>query len=377
MTATGTDPRLAAARFGDVRPVVARARRPLPGWLLAVAVLTLALLLFVVLESHRQARVAPATRLKASDVARLPAAPPPLFIPPEVVAAPPPVLPVSPPPPPLVLTPVASAPVVRSAPPRVYQAPPSPPQMAPQMPPAQPRQPSSGPTLVIDTTAAPPGLSSQRQGANAMSGPMASMGDTSLASGATGNRVRAGEVVNRATTVPQGTLIPAVLETALDSTRPGQVRALVSRDVRSFDGSQVLIPRGSRLFGEYRADLRPGQKRALVQWTRLVRPDGVSIAIGSPAADPLGRAGIRGKVNSHFFERFGSAILQSTLDIGVAVGTQRLGGSNVVLVPGAAQAFRPNFQQPIQPTLTVRQGARVTVFVANDLDFTGAGSEMK
>lgn len=374
MITTGIDPRLDAERSSDVRPVVARARRPLPGWLLAVAGLTLALLLFVVLESRRQARVAPATRVKASDLARLPMAPPPLFIPPEITAAPPPVLPVSPPQPPLVPTPVANVPAVRSIPPPVYQAPPAPPQIASQTPPPQPRQASSGPALVIDTTAAAPGSSPQRQPGNVVVGPM---GDTSLSPGATGNRVRAAEVVNRATTVPQGTLIPAVLETALDSTRPGQVRALVSRDVRGFDGSQVLIPRGSRLFGEYRADLRPGQKRAFVQWTRLVRPDGVSIAIGSPAADPLGRAGIRGKVNSHFFERFGSAILQSTLDIGVAVGTQQLGGSNVVLVPGAAQAFRPNFQQPIQPTLTVRQGARVTVFVANDLDFTGAGVEAK
>lgn len=176
----------------------------------------------------------------------------------------------------------------------------------------------------------------------------------------------------------QGTLIPAVLETALDSTRPGQARALVSRDVRGFDGSRVLIPRGSRLFGEYRADLAPGQNRAFVQWTQLVRPDGVTIAIGSPAADALGRAGIKGQVNSHFFERFGAAILQSTLDLGVNLATAQIGDSSVIVVPNPTQQG-PQLTPPsqVQPTLKVKQGARVTVFVARDLDFTAVEAKSR
>src|SRR5690606_4191868 len=124
-------------------------------------------------------------------------------------------------------------------------------------------------------------------------------------------RARAGALANRSTTVPQGTLIPAVLETAIDSTRPGLARAIVSRDIRGFDGRQILIPRGSRLIGEYRSEAQPGQRRALVNWLRLVRPDGVTIAIGSPAADPVGRGGIRARVNNHFLQRFAGAILQS------------------------------------------------------------------
>jgi type IV secretion system protein VirB10 len=182
---------------------------------------------------------------------------------------------------------------------------------------------------------------------------------------------------NRATTVAQGTLIPAVLESALDSTRPGPARALVQRDVRGFDGATVLIPRGSRLIGEYRADLQPGQNRALVMWTRLVRPDGVTIAIGSPAADPLGRVGIKGKVNSHFFEKFGAAILQSSLDVGVNLASQ-IGGSPLVVatLPGALQQSTSPLTSgtQIQPTLRVRQGTAISVFVARDLDFTSVES---
>ena len=79
---------------------------------------------------------------------------------------------------------------------------------------------------------------------------------------------------------------------------------------------RVLVPRGSRLIGEYRSDVRSGQKRVLVQWTRLIRPDGLAIRIGSPAADQLGSAGIPGRVNTHFVARFASAVLQVGADGG-------------------------------------------------------------
>jgi type IV secretion system protein VirB10 len=83
-------------------------------------------------------------------------------------------------------------------------------------------------------------------------------------------------------TVTQGTLIPAILETAIDSDLPGYVRAVVSQDVKSFDGRRVLIPRSSRLIGQYKSGLAAGQTRAYVMWTRLIRPDGVSVALASP-----------------------------------------------------------------------------------------------
>lgn len=185
-------------------------------------------------------------------------------------------------------------------------------------------------------------------------------------------RVEASMFANPATTVPKGAIVQAVLETALDSTRAGPARALISRDVRSFDGSRVLIPRGSRLYGEYKADLSAGQNRALIQWQRLMRPDGAMIELDSPSADPLGRAGVRGKVNTHFFERFGGAILQSTLDIGVALATRSVTNGTVIIgLPGSTvpqvMATPPD---QVKPTLKVPQGTAVSVFVARDLDFT-------
>ncbi len=184
-------------------------------------------------------------------------------------------------------------------------------------------------------------------------------------------RARAGYLRNPATTVPQGTVIQAVLETALDSTRPGFARALVSRDVTGFDGSHVLIPRGSRLFGEYASDVSLGQKRALIQWRRLTRPDGAIIDLDSPSADPLGRAGVKGKVNTHFFQRFGGAILQSVLDVGVRLATREAAGDTVVVaMPGGNQSVTVQQPDAIRPTLKVRQGTSVSVMVARDLDFS-------
>ncbi|MGA9580620.1 MAG: TrbI/VirB10 family protein, partial [Allosphingosinicella sp.] len=216
-------------------------------------------------------------------------------------------------------------------------------------------------------------------GPGGAAGPGGPGGQASLSDAFAGDqsvsRVRSGIFANRSTTVPQSTLIPAVLETAFNSRRPGFARAVVSRDVRGFDGSKVLIPRGSRLTGEYRSDIQPGQKRALINWTRLIRPDGVTMAIGSPTADTLGRGGVKGKYNSHFFERFGGAILQTALDIGANVASRQAANGVVVALPGSTQNLGQSLQSSrIVPTLTVPAGTSISVFVARDLDFSTAGT---
>ncbi|MFC0202702.1 TrbI/VirB10 family protein [Novosphingobium soli] len=186
--------------------------------------------------------------------------------------------------------------------------------------------------------------------------------------GGTGSTASAARSFDPATTVTQGTLIPAVLETAIDTDVPGYVRAIVSTDVRSFDGRRVLVPRSSRLIGQYKSGLTAGQKRAYVIWSRLIRPDGVSVNLGSPAIAFGGETGLPGKVNSHFFERFGSAMLLSVVGSLATIGS---GGANVVVGGGssaAAQAVQSGSQ--IGPTIRVRQGEPIRVFTAKDLDFS-------
>ncbi len=183
-----------------------------------------------------------------------------------------------------------------------------------------------------------------------------------------GAAVQAQAMVNPATTVTQGTLIPAILETAIDTNVPGFVRAVVSQDVRSFDGKNVLVPRSSRLIGQYQSGLQNGQKRAYVIWTRLIRPDGASVNLQSPAVGFDGTTGLQGKVSSNFFQRFGSAMLLSVVSGLSAIGS---GGASVVL-GGGSQAAAVAVQQDSQigPTIRVRQGAPIRVFTARDLDFS-------
>jgi type IV secretion system protein VirB10 len=197
-------------------------------------------------------------------------------------------------------------------------------------------------------------------------------------SGSEPDRARATVLRDKGSVVAQGAMIPAVLETALDSDLPGFARAVVSRDVRSFDGMAVLIPRGSRVIGEYRPATSEGQTRAFVIWTRVLRPDGVSIQIGSPATDPLGRAGLSGSVDNHFFQRFSGAILLTVINAGAYAlagtpSTEVVVGSSggTAGVAGAASAFAP---ANIAPTIKVPQGAPIRIFVARDLEFAVPGA---
>ncbi|THD63899.1 TrbI/VirB10 family protein [Phenylobacterium sp.] len=186
-------------------------------------------------------------------------------------------------------------------------------------------------------------------------------------------RSRAIPMHNLHATAPQGTIIPGVLETAIDSDLPGFTRAVVSRDVLSFDGKAVLIPKGSRLIGQYKSAVALGQSRAFIIWTRVIRPDGVSIQIGSPGTDELGRAGLDGDVNRHFFRRFSGSILLSVLNAGVAAVGQTPSTEISIGSPGAATGLATSAIQgdAIPPTIKVKQGEAINIFVARDLDFSG------
>lgn len=232
--------------------------------------------------------------------------------------------------------------------------------------------PNANPTIVFDASVLPSPTDPVAAGEAGKQGNSAS-DFASRIGGVGGATAQATAMVDPSTTVTQGTLIPAILETAIDTNVPGYVRAVVSRDVRSFDGSRVLVPRSSRLIGQYQSGLQGGQKRAYVIWTRLIRPDGASVALASPATDFAGNTGLPGKVNSHFFKRFGSAMLLSVIG---GLSTIASGGSSLVLGGGqsaAAAAVQQDSQ--IGPTVRVRQGEPIRVFTARDLDFSRVASQ--
>jgi type IV secretion system protein VirB10 len=189
-----------------------------------------------------------------------------------------------------------------------------------------------------------------------------------------GDVARASQMRDLGRIVPEGTVIAAVLETAINSDLPGSVRGIVSRDVRSFDGSRVLIPRGSVLVGQYKSAAAPGQSRAFVVWERIISPTGVTIQIGSPGTDRLGRGGLDGEVDRHFFQKFGAAILLTVLQAGTTALASDGNGSTVIIGSAGGQVNQVGqtalqAQANIADTIKVRQGVPVQVFVARDLDF--------
>ena len=192
---------------------------------------------------------------------------------------------------------------------------------------------------------------------------------------------QASQLQNLETLVTQGTVIDGILETAIQSDLPGMVRAIVSEDVFSFDNSTLVIPKGSKLVGRYRSALTTGQSRVFVIWNRLIRNDGVSINIGSYGTDDLGRSGLAGVVDTHFFERFGSSVLLSLIDTGLQIGVNAVDDDDqatVALETGSDFSRSAEIALEntigIPPTVHVHQGSRIKVFVGKDLDFSQVAS---
>lgn len=192
----------------------------------------------------------------------------------------------------------------------------------------------------------------------------------------THDTVRAEQLADPSRTIVQGTILEGVLETAINTDLPGAIRAVLSEDVVSYDGSTTLLPRGTRLIGTYSSTVKIAQRRALIAWNRAVTPAGTSVALGGIGADALGRSGQTGHVDTHFWERFGSAALISMFALGpqfaiddetnedVADAIDALGGDLESSSRSALDAYLR-----IPPTINVGQGDRLTVFVNRDLIF--------
>lgn len=180
--------------------------------------------------------------------------------------------------------------------------------------------------------------------------------------------------------VTQGTIIPCTLQTAIDTQLAGFVKCVLSEDVRGTTGNVVLLDRGTTVVGEIQTGLLQGQERVFVLWDRAETPQHAVITLSSPGSDELGRAGLPGTVNNHWWKRFGSAILLSVIQGGLQAGTALAGNSGN---SGTGTSFN-SFQSSgtdvsntalqasinIPPTLTKNQGDTVTIFVAKDLDFS-------
>ena len=215
--------------------------------------------------------------------------------------------------------------------------------------------------------------------------------------------VKATEVNNLNRTIIQGKIVNAVLETAINTDIPGMLRAIVTRDVYAEQGTDIMIPKGSRLIGTYESEVKGGQTRVAVMWNRLIRPDGIDIEIGSAGVDQLGRTGIAGDVYDHFWSKIGNAFLVSYVVPVVAAqaakkasniktdnstsqssSTKNTDGSITITTSGdpTSQAIADSTKQfsditkgmlqdsfSTKPTITVNQGTVISILVQKDLVF--------
>lgn len=180
------------------------------------------------------------------------------------------------------------------------------------------------------------------------------------------------------TLILEGSLIHATLESAINTDLPGYLRASVSEPVYAEDGSQVLIPEGSRLIGRYKSGLVQGQSRIFIVWTRVITPNGASLQLGSEGVDSLGMAGTDpDQINRHFWQRFSTASLLSLIGAGAAnVGVDDNQNSASAYREAVANSFSQSANESLQqdlripPTLQKYQGKPIIVFVAKDLDFS-------
>lgn len=183
--------------------------------------------------------------------------------------------------------------------------------------------------------------------------------------------------------VTEGTLIPCILQTAIDTQLAGFVTCVVPVDVRGTTGNVVLLDRGTKIVGQIQSGLVQGQERVFVLWTRAETPKHVVISLNAPGADELGRSGLPGAVDNHWWERFGGALMltlvQGSLNAGTALAANNGNSGSSEAALGFVYGAQSSGQQVantalentinIPPTLRKNQGDTVTVFVAQDLDF--------
>ncbi|MGF6766179.1 type IV secretion system protein VirB10 [Paraburkholderia sp. GAS33] len=188
--------------------------------------------------------------------------------------------------------------------------------------------------------------------------------------------VKAGWLPDLDYLLKRGTIIPCGQKTKIVTTYPGMTSCIVSKDVYSADGKTLLIERGSEATGEQRTALLQGQARIFVLWSRIDMPDGVKIDLDSPGTDSLGASGLDAYVDTHFWERFGGALMMSVVsDLGQALSNLTVGGGTSQVQLSSTSSSTQDLASEtlkntinIPPTAYSNQGSEINIFVARDVD---------
>lgn len=211
--------------------------------------------------------------------------------------------------------------------------------------------------------------------------------DTAAASArpAATSRVQpAGSTVARAYMLPDPTLmmtrgkvIPCTVIPAIDTTLTGTVTCVIAVDATGADNTVSLMDRGTYCIGQQGGGVMHGQRRVGIIWQRCETPQHVLVPLASDAADPLGRPGIPGAVDNHFWDRFGAAIALSLItDVGpYLIATAQRGNGNTTIafptITGPQEVMSQVLKSTVDipPTISAPQGSQVLIYLAGDIDF--------
>ncbi|MBO9720088.1 hypothetical protein LN457_13405 [Xanthomonas phaseoli] len=185
----------------------------------------------------------------------------------------------------------------------------------------------------------------------------------------------------------RGTYIRCILETRIISDFGGYTSCIVTEPVYSINGHNLLLPKGSKMLGQYSAG-EPTSHRLQVVWDRVTTPSGLDVTLMGPGIDTLGSSGHPGNYNAHWGNKIASALFISllsdafkyaaaeygpettTIGVGSGIITQQPFESNTArsMQQLAEQAVEKSGRRPA--TLTINQGTVLNVYVAKDVDFS-------
>jgi type IV secretion system protein TrbI len=174
----------------------------------------------------------------------------------------------------------------------------------------------------------------------------------------------------------EGTILETVLINRLDGQFSGPVECLLSNDVYSNDRQHLLIPAGSKLLGETKKVDTFGQTRLAVVFHRVIMPDGYSVSLDQfKGLNQTGDTGLKDEVNNHYLRIFGVSLAIGALGAVAEAGTN--GSLNASSSDLMRQGFAASTAQSsaqildkflnVMPTVTIREGHRVKVYLSGDL----------
>jgi len=178
----------------------------------------------------------------------------------------------------------------------------------------------------------------------------------------------------------EGTVIDTVLTNRLDGSEASPVNCLVTNAVYATNSRRMLIPAGARILGQTRQVEGLGDTRLAVAFHRVAMPDGTSIALDRfKGLNQIGDSGLRDRVNQHYWSTFGAAAAVGLVGgLGQVLSGAALGGGDgdrtIVIAGGSADAASQASAQTLgrflnrMPTITIREGHRVKVYVTSDVE---------